>query len=223
MLYMENARKAFSEACGVFRKNNQESQFYHKLALMIPDRVDVETLILAIKIALADADREGINTVSFIAIIPQYIRQCASSEFTHEFRKKFNRDVLGLERCELQDVDYGYNEIEKDVIDISNKDRYEVFAALYNASIPVGKGFMNYNPTPWTRDSAKLYFDKYEHAGFYDETVSFDWVFGRLVPCTFKGNLVYVEAYNLATEDQFAQKVIATVPNSQKNKTFFKS
>ena len=46
MLYMEDARRAFSEACGTFNRYNSESEFYHRLAQMIPNRVDVDTLML---------------------------------------------------------------------------------------------------------------------------------------------------------------------------------
>jgi len=57
-------------------------------------------------------------------------------EFAREFRKKYNAEVLGLTQEELPNVDYGCTEVEPDVIDISNKDRNEVLAALYNASTP---------------------------------------------------------------------------------------
>lgn len=210
---MEDARKAFAQASSVFDSYSSESEFYHKLAQMIPNKIDVDTLILAIKIALADEAREGRNTLGFIAIIPQYVRQCASLEFTHEFREKFNKEVLGLTQDDLPDVDYGCVEASENVIDISNKDRYEVLAALYNASIPAGKGFMNYNPTSWDREMAAFYFENYGKRDDVDGTVSFDWIKGRLTPCVFKGNLVYVANYNYSYEDGFAQRVISTVPN----------
>lgn len=214
MLYMEDARKAFAEASSVLFKNKTlEVRFYHKLAQMIPDKVDVDTLILAIKIALAECNRDGWNTETFIGVIPNYVRQCASSEFVHEFRKKFISEVLGIVKEPLPDVDYGCNEIEKDVIDISNKDRYEVLAALYNESIPVGQGFIKYIPMPWSREDARYYFEQFGKRNCYDEKVSFDWIFGRACPCSFEGDLVYVNAYNFETEEGLAQRVIATVPN----------
>lgn len=213
MLYMENARTAFAEACGTWNKYNSESEFYHKLAQMIPNRVDVDTLILAIKIALADADREDKNTLGFIAIIPQYVRQCASYEFTHEFREKFNLEVLGFTQEDLPDVDYGCIEVEKDVIDISNKDRYEVLAALYNASTPVGKGFIEYNPMSWDRETAAMYYECYGKANAINGTVNFKWILGRPVSCTFEDNLVYVSSYNRDNEEGLAQRAISTVPN----------
>ena len=141
MLYFENAKESFESACGTFNRYNSESEFYHKFARMIPDKIDVDTLVLAFKMALQDAEKEGENTLPYIALVPQYVRQCTSPEFAHEFRKKYNSEVLGLTQEELPDVDYGCTEVEPDVIDISDKDRNEVLAALYNASTPVGMGF----------------------------------------------------------------------------------
>ena len=145
MLYIENARANFSTATDSFCKSARtpEVVFYHKFANMIPDRLDVDTLILALKIALQDAEREGVNTFPFITIIYLYVRQFSSSEFAHEFRLKYLRNVLSVEIADLPEVDYGYNKAEssESIIDISNKDPYEVFAALYNASAPVGMGF----------------------------------------------------------------------------------
>lgn len=213
MLYMDNARKAFSEACDTFNEHGDTSNFYHKIAQMIPDRVDVDTLILAIEVALADAEREQVNLLSFIALIPQYVRQCASAEFLHEFREKFNRRVLGIDAEELSEEDYGCVEVEKDVIDISNKDRGEVLAALYNAAIPIGMGFMQYNPIPWTKEMADMYFEVKGEVNPDDGSIKFRYILGRLTPCVFKDNLVYVGEYNFNTEEGFAQKIIATVPN----------
>lgn len=214
MLYMDNARKAFSEAYDTFNDYGEASRFYHRVAQMIPNKIDVDTLILAIKVALADCGAEGVNTLSYISLMPQYVRQCASKEFLHEFRKKFNHEVLGLEIDELSDKDYGYVEVEKDVIDISNKDRGEVLAALYNASTPVGMGFAQYSPIPWTKEVADWYFENYgENVDSWDGAVKFRYILGRLAPCIFKDNLVYVGEYNYNTEEGLAQKIIATVPN----------
>ena len=212
MLYLENAKEHFASATDLFDRYNYESRFYHRLATMIPDKIDVDTLVLAFKIALQDAERKGENTISFIAIIPHYVRQCATPEFAHEFRKKFNREVLGLSQKELPDDDYGYTEVEPNVIDISNKDRNEVLAALYNASTPIGMGFMQYNPMSWTKEIAEMYFDKFGNPNSHGEIV-FDYIMGRPVKCIFKNNRVYVGAYNADNEPGLAQRAISTCPN----------
>ena len=219
MLYFENAKENFKAACGWFFKNTSEAEFYHEFAEMIPDRVDVDTLVLAFKIAFKDAERYGQNTVSFIALVPQYIRQCTSPEFAHEFREKYNEEVLGLTQDKLPDEDYGYNEIEPDVIDISNKDRAEVLAALYNASTPVGRGFSDYNPMTWTKETAQWYLNECVIPEA-DGRIVFKWIFGRPVSCIFKDNIVYVSAYNFDNEYGLAQKAISTCPNIEKTKNY---
>lgn len=217
MLYFENAKKSFEAASGINGRYNAESEFYHEFARMIPDRIDVDTLVLAFKMALQDAERKGKNTFPFIALVPQYVRQFTSLEFAHEFRKKYNAEVLGLTQEELPEVDYGYNEVAPDVIDISDKDRNEVLAALYNASTPVGVGFMQYNPMSWTKEIAEMYF---EHFGQPDNgrVIHFKWVMGRPLNCKFVDNLVYVAGYNNDNEWGLAQRAIATCPNKEKTK-----
>jgi len=217
MLYFENAKESFRSATGTFNDYSSECQFYHRFAEMIPDKIDVDTLVLAFKIALQDAKREEENTAPFISLIPHYVRQCTSLEFAHEFRKKYNQEVLGLTQEELPDVNYGYKEVETNVIDISNKDRNEVLAALYNASTPLGKGIMNYNPMPWTKEIASMYFDRYGKPDS-DGIISFNWIMGRPVNCKFERNLVYVAGYNYENEEGLAQRAIATVPNIENKK-----
>lgn len=212
MLYFENAKESFESASGTIERYNSESEFYHEFARMIPDKIDVDTLILAFKMALQDAEREGKNTLPFIALVPHYVRQCTSPEFAREFRKKYNKEVLGLDQKELPDLDYGYKEIETDVIDISDKDRAEVLAALYNASTPIGMGFAQYNPMSWTKEIAEIYFEQYGEPDV-NGAISFDWIMGRPVHCTFVDNLVYVKAYNFDNEFGLAQRAIATCKN----------
>ncbi len=218
MLFFENAKESFESASGTINRYNSESEFYHKFAKMIPDRIDIDTLVLAFKMALQDAEKEGENTLPFIALVPQYVRQCTSPEFAHEFRKKYNAEVLGLTQEELPDVDYGCVEIESDVIDISDKDRNEVLAALYNASTPVGMGFAQYNPMPWTKEIASMYFEQFGQPD-KDGVIAFKWVMGRPLNCKFIENLVYVAGYNNDNEWGLAQRAISTCPNLNKKKT----
>jgi len=219
MLYFYNAKESF-EAADKEHTNNLECEFYHRFSKMIPDKIDVDALVLAFKIAFQDATREGMDTLSFISLVPYYVRQCTSKEFAHEFRKKYNKEILGLAQEELPDVDFGYKEVEPDVIDISDKDKAEVLAALYNASTPIGNGFYQYNPMPWTKEIAELYFNEYGNPD-EDGTIYFGWILGRPIKCTFIDNLVYVNAYNYVNEFGLAQKAISTCKNKslEKNRT----
>lgn len=85
-------------------------------------------------------------------------------------------------------------------------------AALYNASTPIGMGFAQYNPMTWTKEIAEMYLEQY---GIPDKTgaISFKWIMGRPVHCTFVDNLVYVKAYNFDNEYGLAQRAISTCKN----------
>lgn len=213
MVYLENARNKFSSATRNF-SGDGEGNFYHKIALMIPDKVDVDTLILAMKIALLDEDKTYNNTFGFISLIPRYVDQIATTEFALEFRHKYLIEVLGLSVEEIsEEVDYGCNEIEPDVIDISNKDLGKVFAALYNASAPIGAGFFQYDSEEWDESVARRFF-KFKYGDNYaSERMYFDYVKGRNMEITIQDNLIYVERYNIANGIKLAQRVIKTVPN----------
>lgn len=214
MVYYETAKHDLANAYDTFGQGSMGSapRFYHRVAKMIPDGIDVDNLILAFQIALNDAARAGEDTFGFMTLIPQFIESCAPKEFSHEFRKKFNEIILGLSQEELPDEDYGCNEVEKDVIDISNKDRNAVLAALYNASTPYGMGFVEYNPMSWSKEMAKMYFEHYGEPN-NEGGISFKYILGRPVNVYFIDNLVYVAAYNADNEQGLAQRAIATCPN----------
>ncbi len=212
MLYFENAKECIESLSGSVDRSSPESEFYYKLSQMIPNKVDVDTLVLAFKIILQEEEREGKNIVPYIAIIYYPIRKFVSNEFAHEFRKKYNALVLGLTQEDLPDVDYGYNEVYKDVIDISNKDRNEVLAALYNASTPIGMGFAQYNPMTWTKEIASMYFEQYGKLDS-DGVITINWIMGRPLNIKFENNLVYVAGYNNDNELGLAQRAISTCPN----------
>ena len=214
MLYMDNARECFASASDNFGGYNSECEFYHELARMIPDRVDVDTLILAFRLAFLDEKRRGRDHVEFIALPPQYVRQCSSSEFAHEFREKYIKVILGINVPELPDVDYGINEVKEDVIDISNKDINEVIAALYNQSTPIGMGFAQYEPFEMTKELAAYLLeniaDRDEHGNIF-----LSYVKGRPMKLRIEGNLIYVSKYNYENEFGLAQRVIRTCPNKE--------
>jgi hypothetical protein len=45
-------------------------------------------------------------------------------------------------------------------VNIAGLDRAEIIAALYNASQPLGMGFLHYDPAPMMRDEAQAYLDQ---------------------------------------------------------------
>lgn len=215
MLIAENIKEHLAEATMSGRRyyeEHPECRIHHEVAAMIPNDIDVDNLVLAYKICLDNYEKEGGNVLPFIAIIPQYIRKGTTKEFAKEFRKKYITDILGLPMQKELETNYGYEEIEEEVIDISNKNKFAVLAALYNYSIPVGKGFAQYDPTPWDEEIGKLAFKKFGEV-LSDGSVFFGWVQGRIMRCSFKDNLLYVAAYNRENIDGLAQLAVSSVPN----------
>lgn len=222
MLYFFDAKRSFEKAQTVAHDmgyiESHLGKFCHHIATIIPETVDVDMLILAVKIAIADYEDKNLPYANFIALIPHFVREYSSKEFAHEFREKYNSEILGLTQEKLPDVDYGYTEVKKDVIDISEKDRYEVFAALYNASTPIGMGFAQYNPMTWTKEMAQYF---YEKCGMPTGNggMSFKYVFGRPLNCLFDtDDTVIVHGYNNDNEEDLAQRAISTCPNKPKVK-----
>ena len=213
MSYLNNAKSLMLSAPEKYCYEKNITVIFHMVSAMIPNKIDVDNLVLAFNIAYQDIMRKGNRSFDYLSEIPFYISEIApDDEFAHEFRKKFYEEIFGIPYDELPDVNYGCNEIEPNIIDISNKDFYEVFAALYNASKPVGCGFLEYNVIPWDKEMAKYYFEKNATVG-EDGVVSFKYIYGRPVHVHFDGNLLYVSGYNADNEKGLAQKVVATCPN----------
>lgn len=221
MLIAENIKQHLAEATMLGRRyyeEHPECRIHHEVAAMIPTDIDVDNLILAYKICLDNYEKEQGNVLPFIAVIPQYVRQGTTPEFAKEFRRKYITEILGLPAQPELQTDYGYVETEEDVIDISNKNKYAVLAALYNYSIPVGMGFAQYDPYAWDEDIGKLAFEKFGEVQA-DGSVFFGWVQGRLMRCKFKDDLLYVAAYNNENIDGLGQLAVSSVPNkNQKEK-----
>lgn len=220
MLYLENAIESFASATNSLGFDGSAERFYHRISNMIPDTIDVDTLILAFKMALNDAERRGENTLGYIALVPQYVEQCASREFSHEFRQKYIKEVLGIDKEPLPDVDYGLNEVCPDVIDITNKDLGEVIAALYNAACPVGNGFMQYNPDTWDMEYANMYLELYkDEITDYEGNIFIKYILGRPMCIGIRNGLIYVDGYNRDNERGLAQRIIRTIPDKERKKS----
>lgn len=221
MLIAENIKQHLAEATmsgKMYYEKSPECRIHHEVAEMIPTDIDVDNLILAYKICLDNYEKQSGNVLPFIAVIPQYIRKGTTPEFSKEFRKKYITDILGLPAQPELETDYGYVETEEDVIDISNKNKYAVLAALYNYSTPYGMGFAQYDPYAWDEEIGKLAFEKFGEV-LSDGSIFFGWVQGRLMRCKFKDNLLYVAAYNYENIDGLGQLAVSSVPNiNQKEK-----
>lgn len=215
MLIAENVKQGLLEARTMgagYNDHSCEEYIHHEVAKIIPNDIDVDNLILAYKIKLNEYENNDQNVLPFIGVIPRYISQVASKEFTKEFRKKYITEIMGLPAQPELETDYGYTEVEENIIDISNKNKYAVLAALYNYATPVGMGFQQYDPRSWDEQIAEMAFEKFGEVD-NDGSVYFKYVLGRPLRCAFKDNLLYVAAYNAENIEDLGQLAVSSVPN----------
>lgn len=139
-----------------------------------------------------------------LSYVPRYIDEITNANFSREFSKIYGQVVLGNLGIEAQKEDYGYIEIEKDIIDISNKDKAEVLAGLYNNSQPIGMGMAQYDPTPMTVEFARKLLEK--------ETY-FSYLKGRPLYINLEDNIISVSSYNRDNGPKLAQQVISGCKN----------
>ena len=73
-------------------------------------------------------------------------------------------------------------------LSLKGLDKAEVLAVLYNASKPLGMGFIHYDPKPMTRDEAKQLLD--------DGQTYFDYLKGRVMKVDLSGEELDVLGYD---------------------------
>lgn len=96
--------------------------------------------------------------------------------------------------------------METQTIDISTLDKASVLAALYNASRPLGMGFMQFDPKPMQPSEA---------AELLKQSTYFDYLKGRVMKLDFKGDQLYVGLYDRDNGDGAAQRAIEALQRSQ--------
>lgn len=211
MFVAEKMKEHLSQAMSTSGRVDSQCAIHHDVSKIIPDTIDVENLVLAYKIIVNEYEKRT-NVTSYISVIPGYVKQAVSKEFFLEFRKLYTRELLGISLPDYSGEDYGCTEIEEDVIDLSNKNKYEVFTKLYNAIPPTGMGFAKYNPIPLEENLAPQVFER-EGKVLTNGAISFKWVIGKLMPCRFQDNLLYVAAYNYENGEGLAQQIVASCKN----------
>lgn len=201
--------------------------FLDILCSTISDTVTMDEFILNIELLINDLEKgkcgfhnssvterrfKGLNSMlhaynnlpEVMSFIPRYIEKVTDSEFSMEFSKRFAEEILGQYGISDDGPDYGYIEIDKNTIDISNKDKAEVLAALYNHSQPVGMGMVQYDPTPMTKELAEKILQR--------ET-SFSYIKGRPLYINLDSNTLWVGAYNRDNGKDLAQRAISKCRN----------
>lgn len=102
-------------------------------------------------------------------------------------------------------------------MDISGLSKEEVFAALYNAAISRGLGFLHYDPKPISAEEAEeimTFFGDDNRRIFgslgpeYNDGLCFDYVYGRVLKVDLTFDDVAVYAYNEANGEGVAERAI---------------
>lgn len=240
-VYLKNARqtflnppkKAYYEGMGL----EEFDSFVRMLGYISPNKLTPEELIVYLKFLIKDI-KNGVcrfqnssalketfekylymntNLEMWMTYFPSFIQAVSTPGFYNDFIELFKKSFYQLESENDKAKDYGCVEVEPDVVDISNKDKAEVLAALYNYSKPIGMGIVQYDPTPMTVEVARMILEK--------KGYSFDYLKGRTMKVNLASDTVYVYGYNSDNNyPGLAQKAISTCKNinkeiSQKKKT----
>ena len=89
------------------------------------------------------------------------------------------------------------------MIDIAGLDKGAVLAALYNASQPLGMGFLHYDPKPMTAEEGQALIAQ---AGKY---ASFDYLKGRVMKVDLSGDEFRESLYDRDNGAGAAARVVA--------------
>lgn len=227
-LYLDDARNLFlkqiSDASYEGKSDLSFERLLKMIGYMMPKQVTASELVIITKIVINDirnrvcsfpsskvfkrAFDEFIMDTRNIDILLTYIPGFAMAALPEEFASKFvllfRKGFFGLENEKGED--YGCIEVEPNVIDISNKDKAEVLAALYNHSKPIGAGMIQFDPRPISVELARKVLDTMGYR--------FSYLKGRTMKVDLSGDTVYVGRYN-ADNDQpgLAQRAISTCKN----------
>jgi len=85
------------------------------------------------------------------------------------------------------------------MIDIKGLDKGLVLAALYDASQPLGMGFLHYDPKPMSVDEANLLLEKQSH---------FDYLKGRVMKINLSGDAFDERLYDRDNSEGAARAAI---------------
>ncbi len=230
--YLENAKKTFlSPPQNLIYEGQGLKAFENFLKLLgyvIPNKINAEELNVYLTFLVNDIrnqnlgfhnskeykkifklfEEETTEIDKWLSYLPNFLKRVTPKEFYQEFIPIFKNSFYELS-VEDTEEDYGYIEIEPDVIDISNKNKADVLAALYNHAKPVGMGVVQYDPTPINREIAEKIL---KQMGY-----NFSYLKGRPIKISLEDDIIVVWAYNRDNdEDGLAQRAIATCPNIKK-------
>ena len=90
----------------------------------------------------------------------------------------------------------------KEKIDISKLSKAQVLAALYNASQPLGMGFLHYDPSPMSEDEA---------TSLLEQSTYFDYLKGRVMKVDLSGSAFDPWLYDRDNGEGAAARVVGSL------------
>lgn len=234
-VYLEDAKKAFLDIN--VESNDKIAEFFHLIGYIIPDKVTPLEFMTLLNFLIRDIrnktcgfqnssdykrafehfingfEEEVINIDYFVSYTAEFIEALASEEFYNGFIVLFKNAIYKLNPVPKESQIYDCIEISPNVINISNKNKADVLAALYNNAKPIGWGLIHYDPMPMTSEIAQEILDG------MDDECWFSYLKGRPIKLSLKDNIITVAVYNNRNgEKNLAQKAIASCPNIIPNK-----
>lgn len=231
-VYLEDAKKIFLSPPEDIIYEGQGlkifDNFLKLVGYIIPNKINAEELSVYLNFLVNDIrnqncgfhnsegfkqlftqfKNDSIGLDRWLSYLPDYLKRVTPKEFYQEFIGFFKSSFYDLPIEETEE-DYGCIEIEPDVIDISNKNKADVLAALYNHAKPIGMGTVQYDPRPIDRELAEKIIEKMGY--------SFGYLKGRPIKTCLEDNIISVWAYNRDNDEEgLAQRAIATCPNITK-------
>ena len=140
----------------------------------------------------------------YMNYFPLIVDELASADFSKEFRKYFDISFGESLPPIENEGEYDVMVIARDVVDISNKDKAEVLAALYNRAHPRGVGILDYNPSQMSIEEAR---------NLLKENSYFDLINGRVMRVNLSSNVLITYAYNRENGDGSAERIISHCRN----------
>ena len=229
-IYFENTREQFEEYGRIAKRsmirNNGLLSLINIMINTLPERVTPTELMVFLQFIVNDI-RKGTcgfnhdpqiiesfkemqekykqNIDMILTWLPDCIELLTSEEFFKEFKPMYLEEFFDIRQVVTED--YGIVEVEPDYIDISNKNKADVLAALYNSIGPAGMGISQYDSAPMDRKLAQMVLDE---MGTY-----FDYLKGRSLKISLEGDIIYVGSYNRNNGHGLAQRAIASCPNKK--------
>ena len=103
-------------------------------------------------------------------------------------------------------------------MDISNLDKAEVLAVLYNNAKPLGLGFLHYDPKPMTVEEAQVIIDKELHRG--NNELYFDYLKGRVMKVYLNKDTLRTDLYNNDNGGSAAEDAINALLEAKKEESY---